>query len=164
MPRLKLDALLLRLLADAEQTQATVESGAATAADWLAVETQQTRRDARSDLNLALKLGDHPILAAAMATGGVNPPQARAIVASLDRLPRTGPFVVSAEQRTAAEEQEATPAARHHRPQRSTRSHGQSAASQPATASASGRSRSALSARTQDCAETSQSSEDGGYR
>ena len=38
-----------------------------------------------------------------MAAGGVNVAQARAIVASLDRLPRTGEYAVSLEQRTAAE-------------------------------------------------------------
>lgn len=48
------------------------------------------------------------------------------------------------------------------RPQRSTRSQGQSVASQPATASASGTSRSALSARTHDCTATSKASEDDG--
>ena len=52
----QLDALSLRLLADAEQSEATVDSGAATAADWLAIETRQVRRDARSDLKLATKL------------------------------------------------------------------------------------------------------------
>lgn len=50
------------------------------------------------------------------------------------------------------------------RPQRSTRSQGQSVASQRATASASGTSRLALSARTHDRTVTSQSSEREGYR
>jgi hypothetical protein len=109
----QLAALRLRLLADAEQTQATVESGAATAGDWLAVETRQTRREARSDLNLASALDHHPVLAAAMAAGRVNLAQARAILASLDRLPRTGEFAVSVEQRVAAEEH-LVDLARHH--------------------------------------------------
>jgi hypothetical protein len=101
--RAQLDALALRLLADAEHTEATVESGAATAADWLAIETRQVRRDARSDLKLALALDQHELLAAGMATGQVNLAQARAIVASLDRLPSTGEFAVSEEQRRQAE-------------------------------------------------------------
>jgi hypothetical protein len=50
------------------------------------------------------------------------------------------------------------------RPQRSTRFQGQSVAIQRATASASGTSRSALSARTQDCTVTSHSSDAEGYR
>ena len=99
----QLDALALRLLAEAERTEATVESGAGSAADWVAVETRQVRRDARSDLRLAEKLEHHEVLAAAMAAGRVNLAQARAIVAALDRLPRTGEFAVSAEQRAAAE-------------------------------------------------------------
>jgi hypothetical protein len=50
------------------------------------------------------------------------------------------------------------------RPQRSTRSQGQSVVSQRATASASGASRLDLSARTQDCTVTSHSSDAEGYR
>src|SRR4051794_32748019 len=50
------------------------------------------------------------------------------------------------------------------RPRRSRRSQGQSLASQLATASASGTSRLALSARTQDCTVTSYSSDFEGYR
>ena len=102
--RAQLDALELRLLAEAEQSGATVDTGAATAADWLGIETRQTRRDARSDLKLALKLDDHRVLATGMAAGRVNLAQARAIVSSLDLLPRTGEFAVSIEQRACAEE------------------------------------------------------------
>ncbi len=51
-----------------------------------------------------MKLDSHELLAAAMAAGQVNLAQARAIVASLDRLPRTGEFAVSDEQRRQAEE------------------------------------------------------------
>ena len=43
------------------------------------------------------------MLSAAMAEGRVNTAQARAIVAALDRLPTTGEFAVSTEQRLAAE-------------------------------------------------------------
>ena len=101
--RAQLDALALRLLADAERSEATVESGAGTAADWVAIETRQVRREARADLRLAEKVEKHEVLAAAMAAGRVNLAQGRAIVASLERLPRTGQFAVSLEQRAAAE-------------------------------------------------------------
>ena len=101
--RAQLDALALRLLADAEQSAATVESGAGSAADWVAIETRQVRREARADLRLAENLEQHQVLAAAMAAGRVNLAQGRAIVAALERLPRTGRFAVSAEQRAAAE-------------------------------------------------------------
>ena len=55
----QLETLRLKLLAEAEQSEATVGSGAPTAADWVAVETRQVRRDARSDLKLAKKHGIH---------------------------------------------------------------------------------------------------------
>ena len=48
------------------------------------------RRDARSDLKLASKLEQHGLVSAGMAAGQVNPAQARAILAALERLPRTG--------------------------------------------------------------------------
>ncbi len=99
----QLASLKLRLLAEAERSEATVTSGAATAADWVAIETRQTRRDARSDLKLAQRLECHDLVAAGMATGRVNVAQARAIVASLERLPRTGEFAISTEQRRQAE-------------------------------------------------------------
>ena len=75
--RAQLDALALRLLADAERSEATVESGAGTAADWVAVETRQVRREARADLRLAENLEKHQVLASAMAAGRVNVAQAR---------------------------------------------------------------------------------------
>jgi hypothetical protein len=99
----QLEALQLRLLVQAERSEATVNSGTASAADWVAIETRQVRRDARSDLKLATSLEDHPCLSAAMQAGRVNVDQARAIVTALSRLPKTGEFAVSAEQRTAAE-------------------------------------------------------------
>ena len=99
----QLEALRLRLLLEAEQSEVTVDSGARSAADWVAIETRQVRRDARSDLKLATALEGHPVLAVAMGEGCVNTAQARAIVSALDRLPRTGEFAVSAEQRTQAE-------------------------------------------------------------
>ena len=99
----QLDALKLRLLAEADRSGATTETGAGTAADWIATETRQVRRDARSDLRLAEALERHDVLSAAMAEGRVNTAQARAIVAALDKLPATGEFAVSTEQRGAAE-------------------------------------------------------------
>jgi hypothetical protein len=99
----QLEAIQLKVLAHAELSEATVDTGAATAADWLAIETCQVRRDARSELKLAQKLDHHDILSSAMARGEVNLAQARAIVASLDQLPTRGEFATSPEQRTAAE-------------------------------------------------------------
>jgi hypothetical protein len=94
----------LRLLADAEQTEATADTGARSAADWVATQTRQVRRDARSDLKLASQLEQHACLSTAMAAGTVNVAQARAIVAALGRLPKTGEFAVTLEQRAFAEQ------------------------------------------------------------
>jgi hypothetical protein len=111
--RAQLETLQLRLLVQAEDSEATSDTGAASAADWLAIETRQVRRDARSDLKLATSLQQHPCLSAAMGAGRVNTDQARAIVASLARLPRTGEFAVTAEQRAAAEAHLVSEAAHH---------------------------------------------------
>ena len=86
----KLAAVRLRLLADAETSGACTETGAATAAAWVAVATRQTRRTARSDLRLALSLDRHLVLADAMAAGHVSTAQARVIVDGLEALPRAG--------------------------------------------------------------------------
>ena len=101
--RAQLDALALRLLADAERSEATVESGAGTAADGS--RSRPGKYAARPAPTSGSRRTSRPIevLAAAMAAGRVNLAQARAIVASLERLPRTGQFAVSAEQRAAAE-------------------------------------------------------------
>ncbi len=99
----QLDALKLGLLAEADRSGSTTETGANTAADWIAVETRQVRREARSDLRLAEALDRYDVLSTAMAEGRVNTAQSRAIVAALDRLPTTGEFAVTAEQRLAAE-------------------------------------------------------------
>jgi hypothetical protein len=99
----QLEALELRLLAEADRSGATTDTGAGTAADWIAVETRQVRREARSDLRLAQAVERHDLLSAAMSEGQVNTAQARAIVAALDRLPTTGEFAVSTDQRTEAE-------------------------------------------------------------
>ena len=53
------------------------------------------------------------MLSAAMGAGVVNVDQARAIVAALGRLPKTGEFAVTAEQRAAAEAHLVAVAAHH---------------------------------------------------
>ena len=92
----QIDAMELQVLAELERRGATTETGASNAADWLATETRQVRRDAKSDLKLAQALEQHPVLLAAMSRGRVNKAQARAIVAALDKLPATGEFAVDA--------------------------------------------------------------------
>ena len=99
----QLAALKLRVLAEADRSGATDTEAASSAADWLAVKTQQVRRTVRSDLHLARALEAHPHLADAMSHGDVNVPQARAITHALDRLPETGDFAVTPEDRAKAE-------------------------------------------------------------
>src|ERR1700712_3176904 len=56
----QLARLRLQILAEADRSGATDQEAAATAADWLAVETRQTRLATRGDLFLGPVLGDHP--------------------------------------------------------------------------------------------------------
>jgi hypothetical protein len=100
----QLEALRLRVLIEADRSGATDEAGAQDAAAWVAGKTRQTRREAKADLKLAKKLDQHPALAAAMEAGRANPAQARVIFTAVDRLPTTGDFAVSVEQRVTAEE------------------------------------------------------------
>ena len=60
----QLAALRLRVLAEAERSGAGAERGAPSAADWVAIETRQTRISARSDLKLAQALERLPVLSA----------------------------------------------------------------------------------------------------
>ncbi len=99
----QLAALEFRVLAEADRAGAGDITAAASAADWVAIETRQNRPAVRSDLKLAQAVEHLDVLGAAMGTGAVNPPQARAIVRALDRLPITGEFAVTHEQRVAAE-------------------------------------------------------------
>ena len=109
----QIDALRLQVLLEADRSGATDGAGAHDAAAWLAVETRQTKRGAKADLTLAKQIEAHALLEAAMEAGRVNTEQARVIVTALDRLPTSGEFAVSGEQRTAAEEHLVALAARH---------------------------------------------------
>ena len=99
----QLAALELRVLAEADRSGATDTEAACSAADRLAVQTQQVRRAVRSDLQLARALEGHDHLAEAMGHGEVNVPQARAITHALGRLPDSGDFAVTDADRTKAE-------------------------------------------------------------
>jgi hypothetical protein len=100
----QLAALRLRVLGEADRSGATDQDAAASAADWVAVETRQTRIAVRSDLKLSKALDQHEVLATGLAAGVVNEEQARVIVKALERLPSSGRFAVTAEQRARAEE------------------------------------------------------------
>ena len=100
----QLESVRLQVLAEADRTGATGAEASASAAEWVAHRTRQRRVHARSDLRLAQALEHHTATAEAMATGEVNPDQARVIVRAVDRLPTAGDFAVEATQRVAAEE------------------------------------------------------------
>ena len=55
----QITTMRLKVLGEAERSGATAAQAAATAADWVAVETRQTRIAARSDLNLTHALDQH---------------------------------------------------------------------------------------------------------
>jgi hypothetical protein len=76
----QLSALRLRVLGEAERSGAGTEKAAASVADWVAIETRQTRISARSDLKTAQGLEQHPIISGALDTGAANLAQARVIV------------------------------------------------------------------------------------
>ena len=102
--RAQLEALELRLLAHAEASEATVDSGAANAADWVAIETRQVRRDARSDLKLAARLEQHDTPVGGDGRGpGQHRPGPRHRRGARPVADRRGEFAVTAEQRAAAE-------------------------------------------------------------
>ena len=63
----KLDALRLRVLAEADRSGATDTEAAASAAAWLAVETQQVQPAVRADLKLAQALESHRPVSTAMS-------------------------------------------------------------------------------------------------
>ena len=69
----QVEALRLRVLAEAERSGAGAERAAASVADWVAIETRQTRISARSDLKLATSLEQHPVLEAALESGACEP-------------------------------------------------------------------------------------------
>ena len=79
----QLDALRLRVLAEADRSGATDAVGAGTAADWVAVATRQVRREARAELRLAQGFEDHPVLAAGCEAGEVNLPRTSSLLRHL---------------------------------------------------------------------------------
>ncbi|KQT89159.1 hypothetical protein ASG49_15215 [Marmoricola sp. Leaf446] len=99
----QLDSLRLAVLAEADRSGVTEDTGARSAADWVAVETRQTRVEARSELRLARALEEHGPLRDAHGHGWVNTAQARVIAAAVDLLPTTGDLAVTVEDRIDAE-------------------------------------------------------------
>ena len=83
--RSQLDALLARVLGVSDDVAEA--HGLRDVAEWLAVETRTTRREARRDLALGRALDDHPWVATALTAGAVRSEQARVIADAVDALP-----------------------------------------------------------------------------
>ena len=80
--------LRLRLLAAADKGDVGAECGASSTAGWVAHATRQVRPSVSSDVRLAKALDERfELTRAAMASGRVNPDQARVIVHAVDDLP-----------------------------------------------------------------------------
>ncbi len=76
-----------RVLTHAEATDAGVETGATSTANWLGHATKTTRPEAHRRIRLATTLAAHPITREAMSLGHVLAEQAGAIITAVDTLP-----------------------------------------------------------------------------
>ncbi|WKN49719.1 HNH endonuclease signature motif containing protein [Nocardioides sp. Arc9.136] len=85
--RARVEALELRLAAEADRRHAGERVGATDTASWWAVETRQTRPAAKHRMRLAESLDRHDLTAAVLAEGDVSVEHARVITECLDRLP-----------------------------------------------------------------------------
>ncbi|WKN47592.1 HNH endonuclease signature motif containing protein [Nocardioides sp. Arc9.136] len=85
--RARVEALELRLAAEADRRHAGERVGATDTAAWWAVETRQTRPSAKHRMRLAESLDRHCQTATAFAEGEVSVDHARVITECLDRLP-----------------------------------------------------------------------------
>lgn len=83
--RSQLDALTMRVLTAADDVADS--HGLAQAADWVALHTRTTRREARADQALARALEQHGPVAETLAAGEIRTAQARVIVEAVDALP-----------------------------------------------------------------------------
>ncbi len=83
----RLVELEARLLAHAEATDAGVETGVTSTANWLAHATKATHPEAHRRVHLAAALAQHPITRDAMALGHVLAEQAAVITSAVETLP-----------------------------------------------------------------------------
>ncbi|WKN48278.1 HNH endonuclease signature motif containing protein [Nocardioides sp. Arc9.136] len=85
--RARVEALELRLAAEADRRHAGERVGATDTAAWWATETHQTRPAAKHRMRLAESLDRHSPTATALAEGDVSVDHARVITECLDKLP-----------------------------------------------------------------------------
>jgi len=83
----QLDALLMRVLRQAEAVGAGLDTGATSTTTWWSHATRTTRAEAHRTARLAKALDDHGEVARALATGDLRTDQARVISEAVDDLP-----------------------------------------------------------------------------
>ena len=85
--RSQLDALLMRVLRQAEAVGAGMDTGATSTTSWWSHATRTTRAEAHRMARLAASLDEHGEVAQALASGDLRPDQARVITDAVDDLP-----------------------------------------------------------------------------
>jgi hypothetical protein len=83
----QLDALLMRVLRQAEAVGAGMDTGATSTTNWWSHTTRITRAEAHRTARLARTLEDHDEVAHGLANGDLRTDQARVIVDAVDDLP-----------------------------------------------------------------------------
>ncbi|GAB3016516.1 hypothetical protein GCM10011376_03900 [Nocardioides flavus (ex Wang et al. 2016)] len=85
----QLEALLMRVLRQAQAVDAGLGTGATSTVNWWSHATRTTRAEAHRTARLAAALDDHEEVAQALASGDLRADQARVITDAVDDLPDT---------------------------------------------------------------------------
>lgn len=83
----QLDALLMRVLRQAEAVGAGLDTGATSTTNWWSHATRTTRVEAHRTARLARSLEDHQEVSRALVAGDVRTDQARVVTEAVDALP-----------------------------------------------------------------------------
>jgi len=83
----QLDALLMRVLRQAEAVGAGLDTGATSTTNWWSHATRTTRAEAHRTARLARSLEDHEEVGRALVAGDVRTEQARVVTEAVDALP-----------------------------------------------------------------------------
>src|SRR5687768_595950 len=83
----QLDALLMRVLRQAEAVGAGMDTGATSTTNWWSHATRTTRAEAHRTARLAKALEEHDEVAKGLATGDLRTDQARVVADAVDDLP-----------------------------------------------------------------------------
>jgi hypothetical protein len=85
----QLDALLMRVLRQAESVGAGLDTGATSTVNWWSHVTRTSRAEAHRTARLARSLEDHAEVSQALVAGDVRTEQARVVTEAVDDLPGT---------------------------------------------------------------------------